>query len=394
MKELTIFTSESVTAGHPDKLSDQVSDAIVDHFLARDPLSTVDAECALASGILFISTQYASTANLDLVAIARNVIAGAGYPKNVFDADNCTVMTSIKEQSARRPRVDLEKLGDKGLDKVSANQQVTLFGYACDQTEALMPLPIWLAHRLTERMACADVLEKIPYLLPDGKSQVAIGYRDGKVKSVRGINLVASQTDSSAADLEQLRSDLITHVVKPVLKHENLKIDDKLLSVNPDGPLIGGGPALHAGLTGRKTGMDTYGGYCRQSGTALSGKDPLRIDRVGAYIARYAARNVVAAGLAKECELQLSYSPGSAAPVNIEARTFGTGVIPEHDIVSRLRDVFDFRLGAIVRDLRLRQLPGEGKGQGFYQQLASYGHMGRLDLDAPWERSDKAKLLK
>lgn len=394
MKELTIFTSESVTAGHPDKLSDQVSDAIVDHFLAHDQLSTVDAECAVASGILFISTQYASTANLDLVAIARNVIAGAGYPKNVFDADNCTVMTSIKEQSARRPRLDLEELGDKGLDRVSANQQVTLFGYACDQTEALMPLPIWLAHRLTARMASVDVLEKIPYLLPDGKSQVAIGYSDGKVKSVRGINLVASQVDSSAADLEQLRSDLITHVVKPVLKNENLKIDDKLVSVNPDGPLIGGGPALHAGLTGRKTGMDTYGGYCRQSGTALSGKDPLRIDRVGAYIARYAARNVVAAGLARECELQLSYSPGSASPVNIEARTFGTGMIPDHEIVSRLRDVFDFRLGGIVRDLRLRQLPGEAKEKGFYQRLASYGHMGRIDLDAPWERSDKAKLLK
>ena len=394
MKELTIFTSESVTAGHPDKLSDQVSDSIVDHFLAHDPLSTVDAECALASGILFISVQYASTANLDLAAIARNVIAGAGYPKNVFDGDNCTVMTSIKDQSVQRPRIDLEELDDKGLAKVTAKLQVTLFGYACDQTEALMPLPIWLAHRLAERMGSAEVLEKMPYLLPDGKSQVAIGYKDGKVKSVRGINLVASQVDSSAADLEQLRSDLITHVVKPVLNHENLKIDDKLVSVNPGGQLIGGGPSLHAGLTGRKTGMDTYGGYCRQSGTALSGKDPLRIDRVGAYIARYAARNVVAAGLAKECELQLSYSPGSAAPVTIEARTFGTGVIPDREIVSRLKEVFDFRLGAIVRDLRLRQLSAESKERGFYRQLASYGHMGRIDLDAPWERSDKAKLLK
>ncbi|MGD9356156.1 MAG: methionine adenosyltransferase [Chromatiales bacterium] len=394
MKELTIFTSESVTAGHPDKLSDQVSDAIVDHFLARDPLSAVDAECAVASGILFISAQYASTANLDLVAIARNVIAGAGYPKNVFDANNCTVMTSIKDQSAMRPRFDLEELGDRGLDKITARHQVTLFGYACSQTEALMPLPIWLAHRLSERMDSAEVQEKIPYLLPDGKSQVAVGYRDGKIKGLRGINLVASQSDSSAADLDQLREDLLEHVVKPVLKKENLKIDEKLVFVNPNGQLIGGGPALHAGLTGRKTGMDTYGGYCRQSGTALSGKDPLRIDRVGAYIARYAARNVVAAGLAKECELQLSYSPGSAAPVNIEVQTFGTEMIPESDIVSRLRDVFDFRLAAIVRDLRLRQLPAESKERGFYRQLASYGHMGRVDLDAPWERNDKAKLLK
>ena len=243
-------------------------------------------------------------------------------------------------------------------------------------------------------MGSAEVLEKIPYLLPDGKSQVAVGYREGKVKGVRGINLVASQSDSSAADLDQLRQDLLKHVVKPVLKQENLKIDEKLVFVNPNGQLIGGGPALHAGLTGRKTGMDTYGGYCRQNGTALSGKDPLRIDRVGAYIARYAARSVVAAGLAQECELQLSYSPGSPAPVNLEVRTFGTGEIPEQEIVSRLRDVFDFRLGAIARDLRLRQLPAEGRERGFYRQLASYGHIGRVDLDAPWEQSDKAKLLK
>ena len=393
MNELTIFTSESITAGHPDKLCDQVSDAIVDHYLARDPLSMVDAECAVASGILFVSAHYASSANLDLAAIARNVIGEAGYPKSVFDADNCTVMTSIKEHSAQFQPVDLEALGETGLDKVTASQQVTVFGFACDQTDVLMPLPIWLAHRLAQQMQSAEVLGKIPYLLPDGKSQVAVGYRDGKVKAVTGINLVASQIDS-AADPEQLRTDLIKHVVKPVLKAESLKIGEKFISVNPDGPLIGGGPAMHSGLTGRKTGMDTYGSYCRQSGAALSGKDPLRIDRVGAYMARYAAKNIVAAGLARECELQLSYSPGSASPASIEVRTFGTGKIDDREIVGRLRDVFDFRLGAIVRDLRLRQLPAEGKERGFYRRLASYGQMGREDLEAPWEKTDRAKALK
>ncbi|MEJ2310184.1 MAG: methionine adenosyltransferase [Gammaproteobacteria bacterium] len=394
MKELTIFTSESITAGHPDKLCDQVSDAIVDHFLARDPLSTVDAECAVASGILFLSVHYASSANLNLAAIARNVIGEAGYPKSVFDAHNCSVMTSIKDQSGQASPVDLEVLDDAGLDRVTARQQVTVFGYACDQTAAMMPLPIWLAHRLAERMDSAETFKKIPYLLPDGKTQVAIGYRDGKILGVSGINLVASLTESSSADLEQLRGDLIRHVVRPVLKKESLKIDEELVSVNPEGLLIGGGPAMHSGLTGRKTGMDTYGGYCRQSGAALSGKDPLRIDRVGAYIARYAAKNIVAAGLARECELQLSYSPGSAAPLGIEVQTFGTGAIEEREIVSRLREVFDFRLGAIVRDLRLRQLPSEGKQSGFYKRLASYGQMGRVDLDVPWEQTDKAKALK
>ena len=392
MKELAIFTSESVTEVHPDKISDQVSDAIVDHFLARDPLSTVDAECALASGILFISAQYASTANLDLAAIARNVIAGAGYPKAVFDADNCTVMTSIKDQSAQRPRIDLDELDEKGLDKVTAKLQVTLFGYACDQTEALMPLPIWLAHRLAERMGSAEVLEKIPYLLPDGKSQVAIGYRDGKVKSVRGINLVASQVDSAAADLDQLRSDLVTHVVNPVLKSESLKIENKLISVNPGGQLIGGGPSAHSGLTGRKTGVDTYGEYARHSGAALSGKDIWRIDRIGAYAARHAAKNAVAAGLCRQCEVALSYTVGQSAPMGLAVDTFGTGEIDDDQLADRLRETMDFRVGGILKSLRLREAVA-ASGGNFFRRLAAYGQVGRADLDLPWEDTGSCRKL-
>lgn len=393
MKDEAIFTSESITAGHPDKLSDQVSDALVDHFLARDPQSSVDAECAVTSGILFVSAHYASTAILDITAIARNVIAEAGYPKAVFDADNCTVMTSIKDLTREIRPIDLDALDDVAIDTVTARQQVTVFGFACDQTEALMPMPIWLARQLAERMHSDAVMKKVPYLLPDGKSQVAVGYVDGKVSSIRGINLVASQNDKST-DIDQLRADLVQHVVKPVLKGEKLKIDETLISVNPEGLLIGGGPSLHSGLTGRKTGMDTYGGYCRQSGAALSGKDPLRIDRVGAYMARYAARNIVAAGLARECELQLSYSPGNASPSSIQVRTFETGAIDDREIVDRLRSVFDFRLGAIVRDLRLRALPAESKEKGFYRRLAAHGHMGRVDMDVTWENNDRVKALK
>ncbi len=395
MNDNYIFTSESSTAGHPDKLCDQVSDAIVDHFLIADPHARIVAECAVSSGVLFISAHYASQAKLDIPEIARQMIREIGYSKDVFDADACTIMTSFMDHTvtAYSP-VDLAELDEQQIDQVTAKHQVTLFGYACDQTAALIPLPIWLAHRFAETLASSKVVKKLPYLLPDGKTQVGIEYSNGNPERIHSITLIASQTDAEAANPDQLRDDLIKHVVQPVLKTETYKADDKtLIFVNPEGPLIGGGPAAHSGLTGRKTGMDTYGEYARHSGAALSGKDPMRIDRIGAYAARYAAKNVVASGLARECEVQLSYSIGSAAPVSLRVRTFGSGAVDDRQLTQRVKELFDFRLASIVRDFRLQYLPGE-MADGFYRRLAVYGHMGRIDLDLPWERTDKADALK
>jgi S-adenosylmethionine synthetase len=390
-----IFTSESSTAGHPDKLCDQVSDAIVDHYLSKDPYSRIVAECAVSSGVMFISTHYASQARLDIPQIARDVVREIGYSKSVFDADACTIMTSFTDHTlSDYAALDLEQLSEAQLGEITAKHQVTLFGYACDQTAALLPLPIWLAHRLAERLASTKVVKKLPYLLPDGKTQVGVEYVAGEPRRIHSITLVASQTGAEAASLEQLRHDLVEQVVKPVLKNEAHDLDDQTrIFVNPEGALIGGGPAAHSGLTGRKTGMDTYGEYARHSGTALSGKDPLRIDRIGAYAARYAAKNLVAAGLARECEVQLSYAIGAAAPVSLRVRCFGSGEMDDLTLTRRVAEVFDFRVGAIVRDFRLQHLPGERK-DGFYRKLAVYGHMGRLDMDLPWERTDRTDALK
>lgn len=396
MSDDFIFTSESVTAGHPDKLCDQVSDAVVDRFLMQDANSCIVAECAISSGVLFISAHYASLARLDIPDVAREVISNAGYSKDIFDADACTVLTSFMDHTATDYRpVSLDDMKDSELNRITAKHQVTVFGYACDQTRALIPLPIWLAHRLVRTLDSSDVQKKLPYLLPDGKSQVGIEYRNGQPNRIHSITLVASQSDAGVADPVQLRSDLIDLVIEPVLKQEKFRADGETrIFVNPEGPVIGGGPAAHSGLTGRKTGIDTYGEYARHSGAALSGKDPFRVDRVGAYAARYAAKNVVAAGLAKECELQLSYTIGSARPVSVRVRTFGTGGgLDESKLAERLSGVIDFRLGGIVRDLGLQNLPRERDGS-FYRELAVYGHMGRIDLDVPWERTDKADELK
>jgi S-adenosylmethionine synthetase len=389
-----IFTSESVTTGHPDKLCDQVSDAIIDHFLNQDPDSRIVAECAVASGVMFIATHYASKARLDIPEIARRVIRETGYSSEEFDADACTILTSFMDHTATDYMpFDLDNMDDEAIDRIPGRQQVSVFGYACDQTPALMPLPIWLAHRLADRLDSPQVKKKLPYVLPDGETQVGIEYLNGKPGRIHSITLVATSSEAAEIDLQQLRDDLTREVVEPVLKKEKYHPDENSrIFINPGGLRVGGGPAVHSGLTGRKTGIDTYGGFARHSGAALSGKDPMRIDRVGAYIARYAAKNVVAAGLARECEVQLSYTIGVARPVSLRVRTFGTSELDEFTITSRLEDTIDFRLGGIVRDLGLKNL--SSRTEGFYRHLAVYGHMGRIDLDVPWEKTDKADALK
>jgi S-adenosylmethionine synthetase len=389
-----IFTSESVTSGHPDKLCDQVSDAIVDHFLRQDPDSRIIAECAVSSGVMFISTHYASRAKLDIPNIARKVIQRVGYPGSVFDADACTILTSFMDHTATDYMpLDLDAMDDEALDSVPGRQQATVFGYACNQTPALMPLPIWLAHRLADALDSPAVAKKLPYLIPDGETQVGIEYANGKPKRIHSINVVATQAADGNPDLQQLHEDLMSEVIEPVLAGEQFKADKKTtIFVNHGGARIGGGPSVHSGLTGRKTGIDSYGEYSRHSGAALSGKDPMRIDRVGAYAARHAAKNVIAAGLASECEVQLSYSIGLARPASLRVRTFGSGRIDDRELAARIEDVFDFRPGAIVRDLRLKTLSAENGG--FYQKLAVYGHMGRVDFEVPWEATDKVDALK
>ena len=390
-----IFTSESVTRGHPDKICDQVSDAIVDHCLKQDPDARIVAECAVSSGVMFISTHYASSAaSIDVSEIARRTVSEIGYPKEIFDANDCTILSSIMDHSETDyTPLDLDAMSDKEIDKITARQQTSVFGYACDHTEDLLPYPIWLAHRLAYRMDVVQAVKKLPYLLPDAEIQVGFKFEDGQPARIHSITLVATQSENSEADIEGLRKDMIDKVIKPVLKKERIKSDeDTIIHINPGGIRKGGGPSVHSGLTGRKTGIDTYGGYARSSGAALSGKDPMRIDRVGSYIARYAAKNVVAAGLAGECEVQLSYSIGSADPVSIRIRTFGSSELDDEVIADRLKQVIDFRPGGIVRDLGLKKLSAQFGG--FYRKLAVYGHMGRRELEVPWESTAIASKLK
>lgn len=394
MSDDFIFTSESMTAGHPDKLCDQVSDAIVDHYLIRDPNARIVAESVMASGVMFISAHYASKTTPDIADIAREVVRGVGYPKAVFDADACTIMTSFTDHTATDYLpLDFDKIDDADIDRLVSRHQVTVFGYACNQTPDLMPLPIWLAHRLAARLDSKAVKKSVPYLLPDAKAQVGIEYRGGRPTRIHSITLVASQSDASVG-IEQLRADLVDQVVEPVFGKLDWALDKQTkVSVNPEGLLIGGGPAAHSGLTGRKTGVDTYGEYARHSGAALSGKDPLRVDRVGAYAARYAAKNVVAAGLAEECEVVLSYAVGAAGPVSVRVRAFGSGDTDDRELTERITERLDLRLGAIVRDFGLTKLPSQDS-DGYYRKLACYGQMGRTDLKAPWESTAKAKTLK
>jgi S-adenosylmethionine synthetase len=389
-----IFTSESVTEGHPDKLCDQISDAIVDHFLKQDPYARVRAECAVSSAIIFIAVRYASDAKVDFSYLARKVIQRIGYDQPDFNAKICSILSAPQELPLNMAhRFDEDKLSDAEIDRVAAKNQVTLFGFACDQTPELMPLPITLANRLARRLAELRHQKTLAYLLPDGKVQVAVAFEKYRPVRIHSVTVMASLEHPKQVDPNKLTEALMENVVKPVFKNEKIKPDKETrILVNPDGPYQGG-PTHHSGLTGRKSAVDTYGEYARHSGDALSGKDPMRVDRIGAYAARYAAKNIVAAGLASECEVMLSYSIGITRPVSLEVQTFGTGKVPDAKIRELLERHFEFRLAGIMKHFRLRYLPSK-HADGYFQRVAAYGHFGRSDIELPWEKTDRAAALK
>jgi len=396
MKKHSIFTSESATAGHPDKLCDQISDAIVDRFLEQDPYAVIRSECAVASGVLFLASRFSSKATVDVAQVARRVISKVGYDQEDFNSRTCSILTSIKELAPDASAVfDAESLTEDEIEGLHVKQQGTFFGYACRQSAPLMPLPIWLAHKLAMRIDTVRQQKILPYLAPDGKTQVSVEYINRTPSRIHSVSICTTliQPERVRA-LLTLKGDIREAVVEPAFKDETVRPDDKTrFFLNPEGVLMVGGPAVHSGLTGRKNASDLYGEYSRYSGSALSGKDPLRIDRVGNYAARYAAKNVVASGLAEECEVQLSYSIGLSRPVSIQVDTFETGAISDTRILALVKDLFDFRLGAIIKEFDLRNLPVRSKG-GFYRKLAVYGQVGRMDVDLPWERTDKAEQLK
>ena len=395
MKKNFMFTSESVTEGHPDKLCDQISDAIIDRFLQHDPCCRAVAECAVANAIVFIAARFAANVTVDFPNIARQVIAMVGYDNHAFNSKSCSIVTSLSELPVHKGDALPDRvLSDEEIESYPVGNQVTVFGFACNQTAALMPLPIWLAHRLARRLTSVRLQKILPYLAPDGKTQVGIEYRNGVPSRIHSLTVIASQNRTGAPDFKTLQDEIREAVVGQVFREEAIRPDGLTrIVVNPEGPLIEGGPSLHSGLTGRKNAIDMYGEYARQSGAALSGKDPLRIDRVGAYAARYAAKNVVAAGIAAECEIQLSYTIGQSRPVSVQVETFGTGRIPDADIGSLVERHFEFRLAGIVQQFSLRRLPTLVKG-GFYRKLAAYGHVGRMDIGLPWEVTDKAAVLR
>lgn len=393
MKKDFMFTSESVTEGHPDKLCDQISDAIVDRFLQEDPFARVVTECAVSTAIVFIAARFESDAVIDLAKVARRVIRQVGYQQLEFNSQNCSVITSVQEQSSNGDRhLDERYLSDGAIEQIAAREQVTVFGFACNQTAAMMPLPIWLAHQLAHRLSVVRYEGLLPYLAPDGKTQVGVEYRDRRPHRIHSITMVASQDPHllpQDIDPTQTYQELRETVIDVVFEPELIQPDaNTRIFIDLGNSLVVGGPAVHSGLTGRKTAIDTYGEYARHSGAALSGKDPSRIDRIGAYAARYAAKNIVAAGLAEECEVQLSYSLGLSQPVSIQVETFGTGKRSDDELETLLKQHIDFRPAGIIRQFNLRFLPAIAHS-GFYQKLAAYGHMGRLDLGLlPWEAID------
>lgn len=371
-----LFTSESVTEGHPDKICDQISDAIVDAILAQDPKGRVAAETTVNTGYAMVMGEITTKCYVDIPKLVREVITDIGYTKSDygFDGHTCAVMTAIDEQS---PDIAM------GVDPGGAGDQGIMFGYACDETEELMPLPITLAHKLAMQLTKMRKTNKLKYLRPDGKTQVTVEYDGNVIKRVDTV-LISTQHDPDV-DIETIRADLIQHVIKPIIPKHLLDDETKIL-VNPTGRFVVGGPHGDSGLTGRKIIVDTYGGYGHHGGGCFSGKDPTKVDRSAAYAARHAAKNLVAAGLATKCEIQLAYAIGVAEPVSIMVDSFGTGVVSDEQLAKIVHKHFDLHPAAIIRNLQLRR--------PIYRQVAAYGHFGRNDLDLPWEKTDMVEILK
>jgi S-adenosylmethionine synthetase len=401
-----LFTSESVTEGHPDKICDQISDTILDALLQQDPASRVAAEVVVNTGLVLITGEITSKAVVNYIDLARAKIAEIGYTDadNGFSANSASVLIALDQQSADIAQgVDSAKEeredSSDSFDKIGAGDQGIMFGYACNETPELMPLPISLAHRLARQMAVVRKNGKMSFLRPDGKTQVTIAYEEGKPVAVDTI-LLSTQHDATIGGItddagvqQKIKDDLWTYVVEPVFADLSIKPDGatKYL-VNPTGKFVIGGPQGDAGLTGRKIIVDTYGGYSRHGGGAFSGKDPTKVDRSAAYACRYVAKNIVAAGLADKCEVQLSYAIGVARPVSILVDTFGTGKLGDEAILDLVEKHFELRPAGILATFGLRKLPGDRNGR-FYQDVAAYGHFGRNDLDLPWEKTDKAAAL-
>ena len=385
-----LFSSESVTKGHPDKICDRISDSILDAIMAQDPNGRVACETCCTTGMVLIMGEISTTANIDISSIARKAICDIGYDSadKGFDGNTCAIITSLDKQSpdiAMGVDASFELKGGEE-DKYNLNgagDQGMMFGYACDETPELMPMPISLAHKLALKLTEERENGDLGYLRADGKTQVTVEYDDDRV--VRIDTIVVSSQHSADVELEQIRKDIIEKVIKPTIDPSLIDENTKIY-VNPTGRFVTGGPQGDSGLTGRKIIVDTYGGYSRHGGGAFSGKDPTKVDRSAAYMCRYIAKNIVAAGLAKKCELQLAYAIGVAKPVSVMVDTFGTGVHSDEELAKAVQNVFDLRPAAIIDELDLRR--------PIYTATSAYGHMGRSDIDVPWEHTDKAEALK
>ena len=371
------FTSESVTGGHPDKICDQISDAVLDAILAEDKNGRVACECCCTTGMVMIMGEITTSAKIDIPSIARQVICDIGYdsPEKGFDGHTCAILTTIDKQS---PDIAL------GVDRQGAGDQGMMFGYACRETPELMPLPISLAHKLAAQLTKVRADGTLPYLRPDGKTQVTVEYsEDGKPQRIEAV--VISSQHAAYIETETLRRDIERAVIREIIPADMMDENTKIF-INPTGRFVTGGPHGDSGLTGRKIIVDTYGGYSRHGGGAFSGKDPTKVDRSAAYAARYMAKNIVAAGLADKCEVEIAYAIGVDEPVSVFVDSFGTGIIPDSEIAAAANEVFDLRPASIIKELDLRR--------PIYRQVAALGHVGRTDIDLPWEHTDKVNALK
>ena len=390
MNHKRFFTSESVTEGHPDKICDRISDSVLDAIIAQDPMARVACETAVTTGLVLVMGEITTTAQVDIPSIARDAIRYIGYDSSEkgFDCNTCAVITSIDRQSpdiAMGVNKALEAKKGEMTDKydIGAGDQGMVFGYACDETPTLMPLPIYLAQELAKRLTAVRKNGTLPYLRADGKTQVTVEYDDDV--PVRIDAIVVSSQHSADTELEQIRKDVIEHVIKPVIPAKYIDENTKIY-VNPTGRFVVGGPQGDSGLTGRKIIVDTYGGYARHGGGAFSGKDPTKVDRSAAYMARYVAKNIIAAGAAKKCEVQIAYAIGVARPLSVCVKTFGTGVCGDDRLADIVNEVFDLRPAAIIEQLDLRK--------PIYRELSAYGHFGREELGVRWESTDKADEIK